>query len=631
MEPLEFQRDWESRNAAGFPRPAGDVALHDTDPGVRPRAWAPAREDYPGEPASRPAPVAGRARHAAGGPRRPPAQPAGADDMFNEPYSGGDWRDDPGYGYDNVGGGAGSYNSGPHDDSGRHDSGAYNTSAGYDAGPYYNGAQRPGPYDLPAEHPSGPYHPPARHDAGRYDNGAGYDSAPYHAPAGYDAGPYDNGAERPGPYDLPAEHPSGPHHPPARHDAGPYDNGAGYDPGPYSAPARYDAGRYDTGTRYDSGPDNTPGSYGAGPDNPGPYNSGPDNDPVPHSTGAHASHRRSEIMLADDPRARRGQANGRGVHSLERAYPARDEPPPPGYPAAHGAVEAWNEDPVSLAQRILSVADYEATAITQRAAYQAAMITKQVAYEATEIRDGARREAEQIKREASEQAEAVRQAAELEVAEVHTAVMSMQTELNEFAARLTDTMPHPAVPRTPPAERSAASLASPATRPKERPQPAPMERPPGRPTDTPAGRPVAEPAGKPAGRPAARPAEGPTARPAARPAAQPAGRPAARPAGKPAARPAGKRSSGQGRQVAAIRFAAIATSALFLVAVAAGVMEIHLHGFKFFVFRATGVGETSRNGLQENQGPGQPDAPKPTPSHLRVQPSPHRTVTVHNG
>jgi hypothetical protein len=83
--------------------------------------------------------------------------------------------------------------------------------------------------------------------------------------------------------------------------------------------------------------------------------------------------------------------------------------------------------------------------------------------------------------------------------------------------------------------------------------------------------------------------------------------------------------------VAAIRFAAIATSALFLVAVAAGVMEIHLHGFKFFVFRATGIGETSRNGLEENQGPGQPDAPKPTPSHLRVQPSPHRTVTVHNG
>ena len=81
----------------------------------------------------------------------------------------------------------------------------------------------------------------------------------------------------------------------------------------------------------------------------------------------------------------------------------------------------------------------------------------------------------------------------------------------------------------------------------------------------------------------------------------------------------------------AIRFATIATSALFLVAVVAGVIEIHLHGFNFFTFRATGVGETSRNGLQEDQGPGQPDAPKPTPSHIKVQPSPRSTVTVHNG
>ena len=59
MEPLEFQRDWESRNAAGFPGPAGDVALHDTDPGVRPGSWAPAREDYPGELAARPVPSSG--------------------------------------------------------------------------------------------------------------------------------------------------------------------------------------------------------------------------------------------------------------------------------------------------------------------------------------------------------------------------------------------------------------------------------------------------------------------------------------------------------------------------------------------------------------------------------------------
>jgi hypothetical protein len=145
MEPLEFQRDWESRNAAGSPRSARDVALHDTDPGIRP------------------GPVPGRARHAVDGPRRP----AGADEMFNEPYNGGDWRDDPGYGYDNVGGGSGSYEPGPYNKRGRHESGPYNTSAGYGAGPSYNGTERPGPYDLPAEHPSGPYRPPARYDAGQ--------------------------------------------------------------------------------------------------------------------------------------------------------------------------------------------------------------------------------------------------------------------------------------------------------------------------------------------------------------------------------------------------------------------------------------------------------------------------------
>jgi hypothetical protein len=83
--------------------------------------------------------------------------------------------------------------------------------------------------------------------------------------------------------------------------------------------------------------------------------------------------------------------------------------------------------------------------------------------------------------------------------------------------------------------------------------------------------------------------------------------------------------------VAAIRFAAAVTSILFLVAVVAGVIEIHLHGFNFFVFRATGVGETSKNGLEENQGPGQPDAPKPTPSHIKVQPSPRRTAAGNNG
>jgi hypothetical protein len=36
---------------------------------------------------------------------------------------------------------------------------------------------------------------------------------------------------------------------------------------------------------------------------------------------------------------------------------------------------------------------------------------------------------------------------------------------------------------------------------------------------------------------------------------------------------------------------------------------VALHGFRFFVFRSIGAGETGPNGLQEDQGPGQPDAP----------------------
>lgn len=108
-----------------------------------------------------------------------------------------------------------------------------------------------------------------------------------------------------------------------------------------------------------------------------------------------------------------------------------------------------------------------------------------------------------------------------------------------------------------------------------------------------------------------RPRAGASAVPAQRRAGAHAARPARRSARKPAARP-------DGRQVAAFRFAVIATSALLLIAVAAGAVEIHLHGFAFFVFRSTGTGETGPSGLQEDQGPGQPDAPRPTPSTVTV-------------
>jgi hypothetical protein len=78
-----------------------------------------------------------------------------------------------------------------------------------------------------------------------------------------------------------------------------------------------------------------------------------------------------------------------------------------------------------------------------------------------------------------------------------------------------------------------------------------------------------------------------------------------------------------------MRFAVIATSALFLVAAVAGVTEIKLHGFSFFVFRSTGTGESGPGALQEDQGPGQPDAPKPTPAHTTARPIVRPSVTVH--
>jgi hypothetical protein len=99
---------------------------------------------------------------------------------------------------------------------------------------------------------------------------------------------------------------------------------------------------------------------------------------------------------------------------------------------------------------------------------------------------------------------------------------------------------------------------------------------------------------------------------ASREAARLAGKPGTRRAAEPGTRPA-RRPQGPPRQLVAIRVATVATAALLLFATTAGTTEFVLHGFAFFVFRSAGTGETGPNGLQEDQGPGQPDAPKPTP------------------
>ena len=51
---------------------------------------------------------------------------------------------------------------------------------------------------------------------------------------------------------------------------------------------------------------------------------------------------------------------------------------------------------------------------------------------------------------------------------------------------------------------------------------------------------------------------------------------------------------------------------------------IGLHGWQFFVFRSAGTGQTPSDGaLTENQGPGQPDAPKPHVSPSSVHHAVH--------
>jgi hypothetical protein len=59
-------------------------------------------------------------------------------------------------------------------------------------------------------------------------------------------------------------------------------------------------------------------------------------------------------------------------------------------------------------------------------------------------------------------------------------------------------------------------------------------------------------------------------------------------------------------------------AALILIPVLSATVMIGMHGFSFYIFRQAGIGQTGGDGLQENQGPGQPDAPKPPVVHHSV-------------
>jgi hypothetical protein len=204
--------------------------------------------------------------------------------------------------------------------------------------------------------------------------------------------------------------------------------------------------------------------------------------------------------------------------------------------------------------------------------------TDQVSFGAAAILAAAERDAARIRQQASDQAAKIRATAEADAGELRAVIEALTDELAHMTSYLT----------------GAFGISA-----------------------HPAGAPVFPPPSKPAAPPAS-----PTARPTTSPAAEPASRPTkpAAQTAKPATRPA-KRAA-RPRQYAAARGTTIVTVALVLLTAAAGTTETALHGFAFFVFRSAGTGATNDNGLQEDQGPGQPNARGihhhvPGPHHCR--------------
>jgi hypothetical protein len=211
----------------------------------------------------------------------------------------------------------------------------------------------------------------------------------------------------------------------------------------------------------------------------------------------------------------------------------------------------WTVDSVRLANQILSTANHQAAELRHEAQGQATASLAE-----------AREEAAALVRQAADQAAATLAIAEQEAAEMRAAVTRLSAELGGvLSAYVTENLLSPAKPK-------------PAIRPTARPAATPDPEPVTRPTPQPRVKPNTQP--------------GPAVPPGARPAAKP---------------------NGRSRQYVAVRAMSVLTAALVVFALAAGTTEVSLHGFNFFVFRSAGVGQTTHSGLQENQGPGQLDAP----------------------
>jgi len=305
---------------------------------------------------------------------------------------------------------------------------------------------------------------------------------------------------------------------------------------------------------------------------------------------------RLQVVLTETPGGDPGWAAGPGArsgHVLQLPGPGAA-----GQPVSWDAGDYGSADSVRVAERILADADQQAAAIRQEAASQAvaireaaereaAEIRRQTDAEAVPIREGAEREAAEIRELAEAQAAAIRGAAGREAAELRAHLAAMAAEMARVAAYVTENLTSPGPPAAPPLRQAGPHLRT-----------TPVELP-------------IEPGARPAAQPTERPAKAPRA-PRARPAAQPAARPGAQP---------------KTRQFKAIRLTALGAAALVVFTAVAGSAEIGLHGFKFFVFRAAGTGATNGDGLEENQGPGQPDAPG---AHHKAQHQQAAKATSHS-
>jgi hypothetical protein len=265
--------------------------------------------------------------------------------------------------------------------------------------------------------------------------------------------------------------------------------------------------------------------------------------------------------------------------------------------------QVWDAGSVELASWIISEANQQATEIRHEARDDAAT-----------ARADAKQEAAKLVQQAAEQAAATLAAAELQAAKIRAEILKLSADLGGVATSFTENLLSPARP-------AASPVADPPARPRTQ-AAAGLAAPPATPTAAPA----TEPAALSGTGPAARLATKPAARPATTPPTRSAGALATKPGVsprrvKPETQTGGKSKT---RQVSAARKVTVSFVILSLIGAATGATEVALHGPAFFVFRANGAG-ASQTGPEEDQGPGQPNAPG-AHHHAKVIPAKPKPV-----